>query len=142
HDATAMTNGVHTPTWMGRGAGRILRSRFGYRWARHLLENPDDLKLLDQLPDDELWFLHQARKEALISFVSGRAQRQIARHGGSPDDLRAVDHLISPDVLTLGFARRFATYKRATLMFRDVDRLISIVANESRPVQLLFAGKA
>lgn len=142
HGAEAITNGVHPPTWMGRGASRLLRSRFGDEWAEYLLENPEELKLIDALSSDELWNLHQVRKEVLVTFVRGRLQRQIARHGGSPDDLRAVERLLSPDVLTLGFARRFATYKRATLMFRDVDRLTSIVASDARPIQLVFAGKA
>ena len=142
HEAAAITNGVHTPTWLGRDGQRLVRSEFGPDWAEALLDDPTGLEKLASLPGDELWNIHQARKEMLIRFVRGRMQRQIARHGGSPDDLRMVENLLSPEVLTLGFARRFATYKRATLMFRDVDRLTSIVSHPERPVNLLFAGKA
>lgn len=142
HEAAAITNGVHSPTWMGRGATRILRSQFGLAWAERLLEDPEALEKLPSLPATELWTLHQARKEMLVRFARGRIQRQMARLGAAPDELRAVEHLFSPDVLTLGFARRFATYKRATLIFRDVDRLASIVSNELRPIHLVFAGKA
>lgn len=142
HDAAAVTNGVHSPSWVGRAAGRMLRGEFGPTWPSTLLEDPDKLDAIGDVPSSEIWAIHQDRKEILARFARGRLQRQFARHGGSPDDLRAVEQLFSPDVLTLGFARRFATYKRATLMFRDVDRLASIVTNEARPVQLVFAGKA
>lgn len=142
HEAAAITNGVHTPTWVGRGGLRMLRAQLGLGWAETLLDNPAGLEKLHSLPLDELWSLHRARKEMLIRFIQGRIQRQIARHGGAPDDLRKAERLLSPDVLTIGFARRFATYKRATLMFRDLDRLTSIVTNSQRPINLLFAGKA
>ncbi|HEX2155230.1 MAG TPA: alpha-glucan family phosphorylase [Acidimicrobiia bacterium] len=142
HEAAAITNGVHTPTWVGRGAGRVLRSRFGRDWVGTLLEHPEELDKIYELPSEEVWSIHQARKEMLVRFARGRIQRQIARHGAAPDDLRSIDRLLDPEVLTLGFARRFATYKRATLMFRDVDRLASIIAGQTRPIQLIFAGKA
>lgn len=142
HEGAAVTNGVHPPTWVGRSAGRMLRAQFGTNWAEALLEDPSGLDTLEAVPAKELWSVHEDRKEILATFVRARLQRQFARHGAAPDDLRAVDELFASDVLTLGFARRFATYKRATLMFRDVDRLASIVANKSRPVQIVFAGKA
>ncbi|MGH8912545.1 MAG: alpha-glucan family phosphorylase, partial [Acidimicrobiia bacterium] len=142
HDATSVTNGVHTPTWVGRSAGRLLRSQFGSRWASELLEHPETLDQVATLPASDIWDIHQGRKELLARFAQGRLRRQFARHGAAPDELRAVDELFSPRVLTLGFARRFATYKRATLMFRDVHRIAAILANPDRPIQVVFAGKA
>jgi starch phosphorylase len=82
------------------------------------------------------------RKEILARFARGRLRRQLARLGASPDELRAVDRLLPTDRLTIGFARRFATYKRATLMFSDRERLRSILTDPDRPVQIVFAGKA
>ncbi len=142
HEAAAVTNGVHTPTWIGRGSGRLLRAEFGHRWPSALLEDPSLIERMAEVSDREAWTIHQDRKEILARFARGRLQRQLARHGASPDQLRGVGDLFSPDVLTLGFARRFATYKRATLMFRDVDRLVSIITNQARPIQIVFAGKA
>lgn len=142
NDAAAVTNGVHTPTWIGRSGGRLLRSQLGGRWATELLERPERMEEIATFPAKTIWEIHLGRKDALARFAHGRLRRQFARHGSAPDELRAIEQLFSPDVLTLGFARRFATYKRATLMFRDVDRLATIVANPSRPVQIVFAGKA
>lgn len=142
HEAASVTNGVHTPTWVARPTSRLLRSRWGPRWASALLEKPERLGEISEVPASDIWELHLARKETLSRFVQGRLRRQFARHGASPDELRAVERMVRPDVLTLGFARRFATYKRANLMFRDVHRLASIVTNPSHPVQMVFAGKA
>lgn len=142
HDAASVTNGIHTPTWLGRGSARLLRSRFGPNWPTELLNEPGHIDQMDRVPDSEVWSIHQDRKELLARFVRGRLRRQLARHGASPDELRGVSELFAPETLTLGFARRFASYKRATLMFRDVDRLVSIVTNEARPIQIVFAGKA
>lgn len=142
HEAGAVTNGVHTPTWIGRYGGRLLRNRFGSTWPTTLLDDPDLLDTLGDVPPAEFWSIHQDRKELLARFTRGRLQRQAARYGASPDELRAIERVFDPEVLTLGFARRFATYKRATLMFRDPDRLASIITNAQRPVQIIFAGKA
>lgn len=142
HDAASVTNGVHPQTWVNRDAARLLQSSFGRKWPTALLENPDQLAAGYAVTDADLWSVHQRRKQMLAHFARRRLQRQFARHGASPDEMRAVDQLFSADILTLGFARRFATYKRAALMFRDVDRMASILTNESRPIQVVFAGKA
>ena len=142
HDALSVTNGVHTPTWVGRGEGRLLRTFYGADWPTTLLEQPNLLQRIEELSASEIWSIHQHRKAALMRFARGRIRRQFARHGAAPDELRAVDRLLAPDTLTLGFARRFAAYKRATLMFRDVDRMTAILTNPSRPIQVIFAGKA
>jgi starch phosphorylase len=140
--AQAVTNGIHTPTWIGRDGGRLLTARFGRSWPTLLLEDPAAVEKIRDLTDEEIWEMHQVRKEIFVNFARGRLRRQLARHGSSPEELSSIDQLLPPSRLTLGFARRFATYKRATLMFRDLDRLRAILTNAERPIQIVFAGKA
>ena len=140
--AAHVTNGVHTPTWLGRDGGRILGRELGRSWPSKLLENPELLDRAREISDELIWNAHQGRKEIFARFARGRLRGQFARHGASPDELRAVDSMLPTDRLTLGFARRFATYKRATLMFRDRGRLHHILTNPERPIQVVFAGKA
>jgi starch phosphorylase len=140
--ALAVTNGVHTPTWVGPDAGRLYADVLGSRWVSRIVDDP---LLLERLKDGDgarLWAGHTARKDLLVRFIRDRVRSQLARHGGSPDDLRAVESMLPPDRLTLGFARRFAAYKRATLMFHDPERLAEILTDPDRPVQVIFAGKA
>ena len=140
--AAAVTNGVHTPTWIGRDGGRLLTNRLGRNWPTVLLEDPAALDQITQLPLADIRAVHQARKEIFVNFARGRIRRQLARHGASPEELRQVENFLPADRLTLGFARRFATYKRATLMFTDLGRLEALLTNPDRPVQIVFAGKA
>jgi len=140
--AVSVTNGVHTPTWVGRDIGRLLNRIFGPTWPSQLAIQPELLKQLSKVTDETLWNGHQNRKDLLVRFVRGRLRRQLARHGCSPDDLRAVEQVLPTNQLTLGFARRFATYKRADLIFRDPDRLAAILTNPKFPVQVVYAGKA
>jgi len=137
----AITNGVHTPTWMGPELGELLRRRLGRDFGERLLEPGISDEIL-AIPDAEIWAAHGAQKARLITLVRERVRLQLARHGRSPEDLRRVQTLLSPDALTLGFARRFATYKRADLLFHDVERLKTILRSSARPVQIVFAGKA
>lgn len=140
--AHAVTNGVHTPSWLGRDSGHILTERFGRAWPSVLLEDPDAAEHIAELTTDEIWSIHKKRKEIFISFARGRLRRQFARQGASPEELREVDEMLPSDRLTLGFARRFAGYKRATLMFTDLPRFEALVTNLDKPVQVVFAGKA
>lgn len=140
--AASVTNGVHTPTWLGRDAGAILIRGLGRSWPTRILENPARLDEARELSASTIWNVHQSRKDIFTRFARGRLRSQMARHGASPDELRAVDSMLPGDRLTLGFARRFATYKRATLMFRDRGRVRDILTNPDRPVQIVFAGKA
>lgn len=140
--ARAVTNGVHTPTWIGREAGSILVRNFGRSWPTRLLENEELAEQARSLPDDVVWRIHQRRKELFVAYARKQIRSQLARLGASPDELRAVEGMLPSDRLTLGFARRFATYKRATLMFSDLGRLRSILTNPDRPVQIVVAGKA
>jgi starch phosphorylase len=141
HPVQAITNGVHVPTWLGRPVRRLVERAIGEPLGVDL-NGPEPLADLPQIDDEELWGAHQQQKREMIGFLEGRLARQFARHGESPDSLRAVRGVLDPDALTIGFARRFATYKRADLLFRDEERLSRILSATDRPVQLVIAGKA
>jgi len=106
------------------------------------LPGPEHLEGLAQLDAEELWSAHRQQKREMVAFLEGRLARQFARHGESPTALREVRGILNPDALTIGFARRFATYKRADLLFRDEERLSAILSSKDRPVQVIIAGKA
>jgi len=136
-----VTNGVHTPSWVGPEIGRLFDHHVGSDWRHRLLE-PDRWQALLAAPEDEVWRAHRAQKVLLGRFLEGRLREQFARHGSSPDELRRVVGLFDPDSLTIGFARRFATYKRAHLLFADVARLRRLIASQPGGVQIVVAGKA
>jgi starch phosphorylase len=136
-----VTNGVHTHSWVGPEMREFYSQHLGADWEQNLLD-PSYWKRIWSAPDQALWAAHRAQKERLVRFVRERTRHQAARHGVSPEELREVEGLFDPQALTLGFARRFATYKRAFLIMSDLERLRAIVSDASRPVQLLFAGKA
>lgn len=137
---TSITNGVHTRTWMAAEFG-ALYDRYLPNWEEHLVDVGFWRGVYD-IPDEQLWSTHQILKQRLIEFVHERVGSQRLRLGESPEKLRAANRLLNPDVLTIGFARRFATYKRATLLFADPERLVKLMNNSERPVQFVFAGKA
>ena len=141
HPIQAITNGVHVPTWLGRPVRRLVERAIGEPLGVDL-NGPEPLADLPQIDDEELWGAHQQQKREMIGFLEGRLARQFARHGESPDSLRAVRGVLDPDALTIGFARRFATYKRADLLFSDEERLSRILSATDRPVQIVIAGKA
>jgi starch phosphorylase len=139
----AVTNGIHAPTWVGLQ----MRDRYQELGAEidHLDAEDAAARFwehLDRISDKQLWDAHQRQKLALAFFARGRLRSQFARHGEAPRELEALARALDPEVLTIGFARRFATYKRAALLFNDEDRLAAIVGDARRPVQILFAGKA
>lgn len=136
-----ITNGVHSPSWCGRSVQALIERRLGHRWPERLLE-PDAWDVLREIPDEELWGAHRTQKHRLVRFMRSRLRDQLARHGYPPDELRALEGWFDPNVLTIAFARRFATYKRVWLVFSDRERLRSLLTNPERPVQLVFAGKA
>ncbi len=136
-----VTNGVHTPSWVGPEMGALIRLQPRSALDGRSLEAGFAASVL-ALPREEVWRAHQAQKKRLVSFARERALEQFARHGRSPDELRQVAEMLDPEALTLGFARRFATYKRASLLFRDRERLLRILTSRERPVQILMAGKA
>ena len=138
---THVTNGVHTPTWIGPEMRALYARHLGADWEDHLLE-PEYWNRVHEIPDEEVWASHRSQKERLIRFVRERVRLQSARHGRSPDELRAIEGLLDPRALTIGFARRFATYKRAVLVLSDLDRVRGLLSDPARPVQFIFAGKA
>ncbi len=137
----AVTNGVHTRTWLGQETQELLRLHLSPSWETMLL-SPEGWGKVQGIPGADLWTTHRAQKERLGRFTRSRLREQHARHGASPDELRTIDALFDPRALTIGFARRFATYKRARLVFSDQDRLRALLSDQDRPVQMIFAGKA
>ncbi len=137
----AITNGVHHPTWIGLELQELFASWFGEGWPQ-IVTGPEARAAILAAPDAPLWEAHLAQKRHLARFLRSRLRDQFARHGLSPRELRKLEHTFNPDVLTIGFARRFATYKRAGLLFSDLHRLRRLVGDDQRPLQILLAGKA
>ncbi len=138
---TSITNGIHTKTWTAPEFHRLYEKYLGTDWADHLTDIEYWRRVID-IPDEVLWETHQLLKRRLIEFVRERLRIQRARIGESPEQLRKINSILNPDVLTVGFARRFATYKRGTLLFSNKERLLRLIQNAERPVQFVFAGKS
>jgi len=136
-----VTNGVHTGTWLAARMGRLYDRYLGSNWSAHVEEMGIWEKILE-IPDHELWLARRHLKRKLASFVRERARRQWMRDGVHPVQVIAAGALLDPYALTIGFARRFATYKRANLILQDLDRLLELINRPNRPVQIIFAGKA
>lgn len=141
HPIAPITNGVHVPTWLGRPVRRLIKTAIGEPLGSDL-NGPPGVDALEALDDAELWSAHLQQKREMVAFLEGRLARQFARHGESPRTLRNLRGMLDPEALTIGFARRFATYKRADLVFRDEERLARILSAPDRPVQIVIAGKA
>ena len=137
---TNITNGVHTKTWTAPEFAALYRKHLGV-WEEHLTE-PEFWRGVFDIPDAQLWDTHQRLKLRLIEFVRDRERRRRERMGESPESIRRVNRILDPEILTIGFARRFATYKRARLLFSDKERLKRLLNDATRPVQFIFAGKA
>jgi starch phosphorylase len=143
HRILGVTNGIHGPSWIGQPIAELLED---------LGADLDDLDLrpsgrrfwdrLERIEGSSLWEAHVRQKRELAHFARGRLRSQFARHGEAPSVLAELEDALDPNVLTVGFARRFATYKRAGLLFSDIDRLARMLWHESRPIQVVFAGKA
>ncbi len=137
----AVTNGIHVPTWVGPEMARLYDEFVGPSWRERALEAAA-WEALATAPEESVWAAHGAQKRRLGRFLVARLRDQFARHGRSPDELRRVDELFDPEALTIGFARRFATYKRAHLIFSDIDRLRELLCRGGGGVQIVLAGKA
>jgi len=137
---TSVTNGIHTKTWMAPEFSALYQKHFG-DWEEHITE-PDFWRRVMDIPDVELWDTHQQLKRRLVEFVRERVRIRRERIGDSPEAIRDVNRILDPEVLTIGFARRFATYKRGALLFNDKERLRRLLNDTTRPVQFIFAGKA
>jgi len=139
--ALGITNGVHPSTWMGRAMCRLLAETVGRDWIEQL-DDPATWEALRNVDDERLWRAHESQRELTTRRLRKRLREEYARHGQGSRRLRWLDDQLPADRLTIGFARRFATYKRAGMLFTDPGRLEAILKNQERPVQLVFAGKA
>lgn len=137
----AITNGIHTGSWLARRMRILFDRSLGPDWYDHL-DDPETWDSLLSIPDEDLWNVHRHLKRRLQIFMSNRAREQWLTTRIHPVQIIAAGALMDPNVLTIGFARRFATYKRAGLLFRDMNRLLKLVNKENMPVQFVFAGKA
>ncbi len=136
-----ITNGVHIQSWLAWQMQQLYDRYFPGGWMRRMGE-PDVWQMIHELDPGELWETHYALKNLLLAFVRRRISRQCRRRGESDDAVEAARNILDPNILTLGFARRFATYKRAAMIFNDFDRLAAMVNDPQRPMQIIFAGKA
>ena len=136
-----ITNGVHVPSWLAPQMFRLYDRHLGTDWHQRSSEAKIWLGI-ENVDDGELWETHLNLKSQLIEFVRRRAVDQAERRGEPRETLQRLERVLSPDALTIGFARRFATYKRANLILTDIERLASMVNDPNRPVQFVFAGKA
>jgi len=137
----SITNGIHTRSWISQEMSALLSRYLGPNWLR----KPGDQtvwKNVERIPDVELWRIHERRRERLVAFTRARLADQLRRRGTNAKEIETAFETLGPETLTIGFARRFATYKRATLLLRDPERLKRLLLNEERPVQFVFAGKA
>ncbi len=137
----AITNGIHVQTWVSQEMAQLFDRYLDPGWRME--ESRREVWAgVNSIPDAELWRTHVRRRERLVAFARDRLREQLQRRGVSQTEIEAADEILNPDALTIGFARRFAGYKRATLIFRDLGRLRKLVTDADRPVQFIFAGKA
>jgi starch phosphorylase len=136
-----ITNGVHVLTWLAPQMQSLYDRQLGPNWQARSGE-PDVWEAIEQVDDGELWETHVTLKARMLDFIRRRAARQAERRAEPPANVNQLRRALNLDVLTIGFARRFATYKRADLIFRDINRLADLISDPQRPVQFVFAGKA
>ena len=137
----SVTNGVHAFTWLAPEVEELFGRYLGADW-RTRISDPSCWNRALAIPDEELWAVHRTLKERLVRVVRYRERKRRVRLDLPAEQVAAADRLLDPSVLTIGFARRFAEYKRATLLLRDIQRLRGILGDPARPVQLVFAGKS
>ncbi len=136
-----VTNGVHFQSWISLEMNQLYDRYLGPKW-REEPANGDVWSRTSSIAAEELWRTHQRRRERLVAWARNRVRDQRIRRGASQREIEAADEILDPDALTIGFARRFATYKRATLILHDLPRLKRMLADKDRPLQIIFAGKA
>jgi starch phosphorylase len=137
-----ITNGVHIPSWLAWQMLQLYDRIFPADWMRRGMGEPDMWREIYKVDPGELWETHYSLKNLLLQFVRRRVSRQCRRRGESDEAVEMARNLLDPNVLTIGFARRFATYKRADLILTDLERLYRLLSDPSRPIQIIFAGKA
>jgi len=136
-----ITNGVHIPSWLAWQMQQLYDRNFPAGWI-HRMGEPEDWQRIHDVDPGELWETHYTLKNLLLAFVRRRVSRQCRRRGESDEAVEAARNVLDPNILTIGFGRRFATYKRADLIFSEIDRVAGLVNDSQRPIQLIFAGKA
>ena len=136
-----VTNGIHTCSWLAPRMKELFNKYLIPYWQDNMHKDPIWEKIRN-VPDDKLWSVHNDRKIKLLRLVKDNTYERLRRSGYSYEDINEITSKLNPNALTIGFARRFATYKRATLIFKDLERITQIINNSERPVQLIFAGKA
>lgn len=137
----SVTNGIHPRTWISNEMAQLYDRYLGPSWV----EKPEDVTIWERvikIPNEELWRTHERRRERLVAFARRSLQTQLKKRGAPPSEIERAASVLDPETLTIGFARRFAPYKRATLLLKDAERLAKILTNKERPVQFIFAGKA
>ncbi len=138
---TSITNGIHTDSWTSPEMSHLLDQYVGPQRS-HTPEDQDAWARVHEIPHIELWRAHEQRRFALVAYSRRRVKEQLRKRGSPPSEVALADEFLNPEALTIGFARRFAPYKRGALLFRDIERLARIMGNRERPVQVVFAGKA
>lgn len=138
---TYVTNGIHTCSWLSPRLKELYNKYLMPYWQDSMYDDKT-WKNVSTIPDEELWEAHQDRKEKLLDIVRKNTVERLRRSNYSYDEINDIISKLNPNTLTIGFARRFATYKRATLIFKDIERITQILNNQDMPVQLIFAGKA
>ena len=137
----SINNGVHIRSWISHDMAGLFDRYLGPRWAEHPADQ-SVWELVHEIPDEELWRVHERRRARLVAFTRRRLRAQLEKRGAPPAEVAWATEQLDPEALTIGFARRFALYKRATLILRHPERLAAILDDKDRPVQLIFAGKA
>ncbi|MGA2172381.1 MAG: alpha-glucan family phosphorylase [Sedimentisphaerales bacterium] len=138
---SSITNGVHTKSWVSEEIGQLYERYLGPNWAEENVDSPV-WGNIDQISDEEFWKCHQRCKERLIAFARRCLKAQMEKRGTYHSELNRAEEVLDPEAMTIGFARRFASYKRANLLFKDPARLVKLLSDQKRPVQFIFAGKA
>ena len=136
-----VTNGVHTCSWLAPTIKELYNKYLTPYWQDNI-HSPNTWNKINNIPDQELWETHYKRKARLLKIVRDNTINRLRRYGMRYEEIMDIVSKLSPDILTIGFARRFATYKRGTLIFRDLERITEILNNSKTPVQIIFAGKA
>jgi len=137
----SITNGVHIQSWLADEMNSIYEKYMGSNWADGTFHNPNWNKV-DEVADEQFWRAHQRCKEQLIVFTRDRLKAQLKRRGTYHTELNQAEEVLDPETLTIGFARRFVGYKRANLLLKDTQRIVKLLNNSDRPIQIIFAGKA
>ena len=136
-----ITNGVHLPTWITSEIAALLERYIGSGWEKSAF-NGGETKAINGILPEELWHAHQVARSRLIATIRSKIQEYMEANNAPAYEIEQADNVLDPDVLTIGFARRFATYKRAYLILRDMERFRKLLLDEDQPIQIIFAGKA